>query len=597
MSELELKQKLQHAAMAEDLQLKQNAPTLWWALHFHKNSRMEAMDFTDVPYLISLYTNIQYDHRMVVEKSVQCGLSELFIVTSHVEAAAGLTVMYVLPKYELRNRFVNNRVSKLHNKVTKYKEMINVNGKGFHRTSLMQFGRGTLVYVGSNVETEFVEIPIDSAFVDEKDRCNLSNLDLLPDRYTASPYKFHREISNPTVEGFGIDARYQESSQAEWFIKCPHCGHTFVPSFFLHVVEQTGVREFRPLDPTYDPDNSGEIALFCDKCHKPVDRLMAGEYVHKYPGKTWRGYRISKLFNKFASIRELYDRWIKIQGNDTKIQKFYNSDLGLPYTAEGAKLTEGMLNACRREYTTIAPTPVTHVRFIGVDVGAELHYVVRDLVIENGVKVRRLLDVGAVMNFELLCSEVIEKWQPRMLVIDAFPEIHKVMELKSKYTFVYSSKFQFDQRKLAVNKKDRELSMDRTALLDYTKQAFDQQLVINPKNAPHLYSGQYYSHLMASTRILQTDEEHPEKSRFEWVHTAPDHLFLAEAYCYQAYVMLPNIDDVIQFFTDNTQPTALAGISHIDNLTEEQQRELARKAALTPNTILNNIRTQHLRKK
>jgi len=205
---------------------------MYWARNYHINTRLQKMQFKDMYYLFELYQIIGDTPYMVVEKSVQCGMSELFIIQSHVEAGEmGMTVMYVLPKYELRNRFVNNRIYKLHKRAPVYHQMLIAAETKVHRTSLMHFGNGTLAYVGSNVQDEFIEIPVDSAYVDEKDRCNLPNLLMLPDRLTASPYKFQREISQPTTEGFGIDERYAESSQGVWMIKCPGCGKRFVPEF------------------------------------------------------------------------------------------------------------------------------------------------------------------------------------------------------------------------------------------------------------------------------------------------------------------------------------------------------------------------------
>ena len=88
---------------------------------------------------------------MVVEKAVQVGLSELFIIQSHIEAGErGMTVMYVLPKYEMRNRFVNNRIYKAHNRVGYYQDLLKASNSKVHRTSLMHFGSGTLIYVGSS---------------------------------------------------------------------------------------------------------------------------------------------------------------------------------------------------------------------------------------------------------------------------------------------------------------------------------------------------------------------------------------------------------------------------------------------------------------
>lgn len=207
---------------------------LYWAHAYHKNIRGEKMAFPKdrgVNYLWDLYKGIGDWTHMCVEKSVQCGLSELFIIQSHLEAAErGMSIMYILPKYDLRNRFVNNRVYKLH-KLPTYNQFIKHGA--VHRTSLMHFGKGTLVYTGSNVADQFLEAPIDSVYIDEKDQCHLGNLLLVPNRLVASPYRYEREIANPTVAGFGIDERYLESSQATWMIKCTGCGEWFTPDFFF----------------------------------------------------------------------------------------------------------------------------------------------------------------------------------------------------------------------------------------------------------------------------------------------------------------------------------------------------------------------------
>ena len=57
-----------------------NCPAGHWANDFHVNTRGEKMDFENMNYLLSLYMLIDLAPRMVVEKSVQCGLSELFII-------------------------------------------------------------------------------------------------------------------------------------------------------------------------------------------------------------------------------------------------------------------------------------------------------------------------------------------------------------------------------------------------------------------------------------------------------------------------------------------------------------------------------------
>lgn len=554
-------------------------PTLEWAKTHHVNTRGEPMQFMDMNYLLELYMCINRTPKMVVEKSVQCGLSELFIIQAHLEAASGLTVMYVLPKYESRNRFVNNRIHKLHRRVEQYKSLVKT-ASGAHRTSLMHFGNGTLAFVGSNVESEFIEMPVDSAFVDEKDRCNLANLLLLPDRLTASPYKYQREISNPTVEGFGIDERYLESSQAQWKIKCESCGEHFTPDFFRHVVRQIDTRVYEPRDPEYEEGK--EMRLIHD-CGAPVDRLKEGEWVHDFPEKEWQGYRISKLYTKHTPLSTLYKSWMDATGNELKKQVFFNSDLGLPFTAKGAKVTQSDLQRCCRDYSW----PVSrssNTKIMGVDVGAELVVVVRDLCRDGDAQILRLLYAGRVPSFAML-GDLIKKWNPKIVVIDAYPEIHKVMELKAEYKQVISSRFQEGHRKINVDKKGREITMDRTAILDYVKQAIDEETNILPPNAEFIDEGYYFDQMTASTRILETDEKNLEKSRFVWVHTRGDHYFLAEAYCMQAFQLLPD-NSVLSFFEDSLHKMK-APLQDTDEVRKMSPEELKR---MSPTMLLERMR-------
>jgi Phage terminase large subunit gpA, ATPase domain len=573
-----------------------------WALYSHVNTRLQKMSFKDLPYLIQLYKIIGKTPLMVVEKAVQCGLSELFIIQSHIEAGEdGMTVMYILPKYELRNRFVNNRIYKLHRKVATYNRFVMEAETKVHRTSLMHFGKGTLAYVGSNVSDEFIEIPVDSAYVDEKDRCNLPNLLMVPDRLTASPYKYQREISNPTTEEFGIDERYLESSQGTWNIKCPHCGKWFVPDFFTHVVREIASNVYAPRDETVDPDPNayGEMALIHD-CGKPLNRLVSGEWIHEYPNREWKGFRVSKIFTKFTPLRKLYQTWAKAVGNDLRTQLFYNSDLGLPFSSKGSKLTRHMLDECKRPYGwPVSQVERGSVRVVGVDVGDDLHVVMRERVKTSVGILMRLIGVWVLPGFNQLV-QILREWKPKCVVIDAAPEIHKVMDLKAEFGFVWSSRFQEGVTDMTKHKDKREVRMDRTALLDYVKQGFEMGNLVNPMQAESLESGSYYAHLMASTRILEANENHPEKSRFVWKEgSRPDHFFLAEAYCLQAGMIMPD-HSVFDFFENEsraiTEHGAKRNATGDSSMSDKEREDISRLKKLTPHVFLESVFDKHVNK-
>jgi hypothetical protein len=538
--------------------VKAASPVLYWAKRYHKNTHLEEMLFTDMHYLVALYRDFHKFEEMAVIKSVQVGLSELFICGAHEEAARGLTVFYVLPKYEIRNRFVSNRIHRIHKNAGYYAHMIRMAKSmgGSERTSLVHFGRGGIAFVGSNVEDEFVEMPVDSAYVDEFDRCNQRNLLLLPDRLTASKYKHHRMISNPTVEGYGIDLEYSQSSKASWMMKCEHCGQRFVPNFFEHVVKQVGQNE-------YIPRNSKALTedrLVCDKCGGLVDRLQKGEWVHEQPTVDKKGFRISQLLNKHILLRKLVKEWSDV-ASETQKQIFYNSKLGLAYSTAGSKINDWQLDLCKRRYPwpIMASPPRDAVRTMGVDVGSVLHVVVRERVRDKGTQARRLLWAGEVRDFSEL-RKLIMAWQPKRCVIDAMPEIHEVSKLKERHSEVYSSQFQESLIEMSVNKQTRLVKMDRTAILDAVKAAVDDEVMLIPDVDPaDLCDGIYYSHLTASTRIFEPNEKDPKKSRFVWVESArPDHYFLAEAYCLQADLMLP-VSGVFDFYNQEIDKAHKAG--------------------------------------
>jgi len=552
------------------------------------------MSFKNFPALLALYLNVKKYKQWAIEKCVQFGVSELAIIESTREAAdLGMTVMYVLPKYESRNRFVNNRINKLYRDMPKYRSLWK-EAKSTHRTSLMHIGTGTIVYVGSNVSTEFVEIPIDSGWVDEKDKCNQSNLLLLPDRYVASPFKYHREIANPTIEGFGIDERYQKSTQEQWTIKCPHCNKFIMPDFFKHVVREVDKGIYLPRDTKWKEGK--EPRLICE-CGKPLDRLSEGEYVAEFKDKQWHGTRLNEIYNKFYSLGLLVDEWKDAQNNDTKTQIFYNNRLGLPFSSKGAKITISDLNNLKRKYIMPKSTEARdNPRIMGIDVGAGLNVVIRDLVKVDGIEERRLIHAEVVSDFQAVYN-LLDEWRPKIAVIDNDPEIHEVMRLKSKYRNVYSSRFQEGLRKINLDKENRHITMDRTAILDYVKQFVDEEILILPSNVEFIPF--YYDQLTASTRILETDEDNPDKAKYTWVHAKPDHYHLAEVYCCQAWMCMPSWGSTLEFFkaeAAKARPSSGNVKDDLDELSASKREELERLSKMRPEQFLANIQKDFAKK-
>lgn len=571
--------------------LKTNAPLLYWATQYHRNIRGDRMTFKDRPYLIVLYRDFLKFHKLAVIKPVQHGLSELFIIASFYEAAElGYVVMYVLPKYRGRDRFVNSRIDTLLRKVPAYGKLVN-EAAGTSRVSLKQMGRGQILYVGSNMEDEFVEAPIDSAFVDEKDRCNQKNLLLLPDRYSASPHKFHREISTPTIEGRGIDGRIQISTKGRWTIKCEACNHYFYPGFFETVVKQVEEKKWVVRD-----ERCGEFdepRVICPKCGRPVNRFSKGEYVEEFPGREWVGRIVAPTVSPTVSLRELVNTWNDSCTNPQKKEFFYNSRLGLPYTSEGAKFSSGLLTAVQEPYQyPVGHEDIHGPLFMGVDVGDVLTVVIRERVRDShGMLVHRLVFATELPSFTLL-KELLKEWNPKVCVIDADPEIHNIASLKGEFKNVYSSRFQHGLLEFRINREGRVLNEDRTAAIDSLKSSFEAHSVMNPEGSEVLVGGRYWSQMQASTRVLVVNENNPEKSYYSWEENSPDHFMLAETYCNQALRLIPGesfLDYYAQFAAANTAPIAKdtsVGGGVVSNTLNDAEA----LAAITPEQFLERLR-------
>jgi len=587
-------QHLAEQVILKEMDLKErfkvDAPVLYWATQFHRNIRGDRMSFKDRPYLIVLYRDFLKHHYFVVMKPVQHGLSELFLVGSFYEAAElGYIVMYILPKYKGRDRFVNSRVDTVIRRVPAYGRLIR-EAAGTSRVSLKQFGKGQIVYVGSNVEEEFVEIPIDSAFIDEKDRCNQRNLLLVPDRYSASPYKFHREISTPTIEGRGIDGRIQNSTKGYWFIQCPSCNYRFIPGFFESLVRQVEESKWILRD---ERCGDNEPSIVCPRCNKPVNRFSKGEYVEEHPGRQWTGRIVPATVSPTVSMRELYDTWVDSFSNPQKREFFYNSRLGLPYTSDGAKFSDGLLASVEVPYQyPIKKEAVKGPLFMGVDVGSVLTVVIRERIRdEQNMLVRRLVLATELPSFSLL-KNLIKEWNPKVVVVDADPELHEVATLKGACKQVYASRFQHGLLEVRINRDDRVVNEDRTMAIDGLKSSFDQRTTINPEGAEVIVGGRYYSQLKASTRVLVVNENNPEKSYYSWEENSPDHFMLAETYCFQAGLIMPG-ESILDYYAQavNANMVKKEEIKLTSTTGEEKSvADLEKMTHLTPDQFLAGLR-------
>ena len=512
------------------------------AKEYHRNTKRQRMDFSDKPYLIPIYYDISPEK--VIQKSVQCGISEMLICISIAYAEKGYSVLYVLPKFALRGRFVANRIDPLLEIVPEYRNLLeNAIGDSDSMT-LKHLGQGVINFVGSNSASEFIEFPADLIIVDELDRCDLTNLELADDRLDASELKHKIKISTPTTKDFGINNYYSLSDQKEWHIKCESCNEWQPILWDVNVVRQISENDYELLDTKYDKSLKGkspkgeskvdtitgdypegdysqrDYHVFCHKCGNPIDRLSKGEWVRKNDSLI-SGYHISQLFTPQTTIKNLWELFQEALFDNTKLQVFYNSKLGLPFIPKGSNIAKNILDDCRQEW--LMESTSKKRCSMGVDVGSVLH--VRISSLEGDV--RKAEYIGIVNDFNEL-SLLIERYNVRYCVIDMYPETRKVQEFQSVHRNIWLCRFtnSISIGARGYNKKedDQIIDADRTQVFDRLVASIQRKKLALPKNAGLI--DKYYEQMQAPVR--KKDED---KNRYYWSEGSnADHYFLAELY-------------------------------------------------------------------
>lgn len=471
---------------------------------------------------------------MVIKKSVQAYMTEFLVCDALVCADDGMRLFYVLPKIEIRNNFVRDRVNRLLLSVPYYRSRTRKGHKenilDIDNVGLKAFGeKGVLFFVGSNSRSSFISYPADKIIIDELDFCDQSNLELAEDRMKASPYRHRIDVSTPTRQDFGIDKLYNQSDKKAWFITCPECGCQQVLDFFVNVLRSSGDQEWELLDTEWDKAQDRDIRVFCRKCRKPIDRLAEGEWIAEFPDRSVSGYTISGLMSAERTVRSLFDAFNAALKDASKLQVFYNSDLGQAYTAAGQKLTPVILNQCIKAGLNYNMPSRGENTTMGVDVGQPLiHVWICD---HPGDGPRRLIWAGTVREFEEL-HMIVALFGVKWAVVDEKPETRKAREfqeaIKSRckvWLCRYPPTAQIEDLKIN-DEEETIISADRTQALDALVADFYNQVLLLPVNVESLEDGEVYRQLCAPTRVFNEGQGH-----YQWVNDGkPDHFFHAGGY-------------------------------------------------------------------
>lgn len=161
------------------------------------------------------------------------------------------------------------------------------------------------------------------------------------------------DLSTPGIEeASNIAPAYREGDAREYYLPCPHCGHS------QHL--GLGLEDFpKRFIPTLDEaGHIDEVVLLCEYCLQPIteaskrDMLARGEWrPTKAPElRTTRSYHIPTAISPMMSWRDLYLEYDKVKDSPSAVRSFVNLYLGLPFREAGRRPKIDNTTMLRGEY-------------------------------------------------------------------------------------------------------------------------------------------------------------------------------------------------------------------------------------------------------
>ncbi len=528
-------------------------PLLGMARALHRNRRGQPLSFADKPFLIPLYAWLDTLHEASFCKAVLTGISELMIQKIlHDAGWKNRICAYIMPQYATSERFVSERIDPLLLSVPAYAARVpggeygpGVKAQG--NLKRKRFGHlGSLLFLGSNTPSDFLEFSADTVIVDEYDVCDWNNVGKVWDRVRESSYPQVFRVSNPDFAGKGIHEAWKKGSRSKWYHQCPRCGERQPLDWEEHFVRRLDDGRWAPRD-----TERASLPALCDlrpvcrRCHQPWDRTAKGAcWVAESPFAT-ASFHVSRLdvlatTDRPQEMRRFFLEWLAAQGSSQKLRHFYRGVLGWPREDAGSRVTMDLLERAEEGQEPLdyqgGDAYKNQSVIMGVDVGALLH-------VTLSVLEKADTSSGYRRRGRLVCTcggkddlyRLQEQYHVNVIVIDADPETRMCKEIRQHFIdlgtcevwlcrFHMMAKVGREAFGLKIEWQEGLVMVDRTQLLDTTLDELATGERTLPSDAGTVLG--FHDQMRAPVRVL--DEEH---QRYKWTEgNDPDHFRLADSY-------------------------------------------------------------------
>jgi hypothetical protein len=522
-----------------------------FATTHHRNTKGEHLEFNKFYHMKELYETLA--RKICIMGGAQIGKTDWLVIDSLALAHSGLNAFFVLPKFDMRASFVQEKVQRPLNLSPEYKLILK--DSTFSRIEQMQFGRGIIKYVGSSVEADFVSYSADAYYIEEMDKCDsVENIELGFSRMDQSIYKIERFVSNPTTKQGLIYKRYDLSDKRKWMCPCDNCNEFSDLDFFKSVVDEVTDNEGNIINYVLRDDSwkrgcGRDIRIICPKCGSGVLDRNSPErfwFPTEQSERKITGYHMPSLISPTVAVSELWQEYRDALEDPSKMTRFYSMRLAVPYAATGNKISDAVLENCidkdyRLEihpgYACVVGNKHSGPCSMGIDTSPN-HIDVRISSYDRGK--RRMVYVGKFdATKSYLLHDLVSQYNVQVAVMDIGPE--KLMAEEFRDTakcVVWLCKYlgAGDGRFKSLNDREMIISIDRTEALDRGYSQLKTGKNILPVNYKDLLSGVYAQEMCELIREVEEDKKGNVK--YSWVGSAHNHHRHCDAYDLLAFEML-----------------------------------------------------------
>jgi hypothetical protein len=477
------------------------------------------------------------------EKSRQAGVSEnnvseiLYLCNRY----SFKKFMYLFPTRDQMRDFVRSRVDSAieESPYIKMRVCKDKNSQAFKRVANCD-----LFFRSGGKGNQAEGVDSDGVWFDERDRMTSSNLDAFRQGLKSSDLALIRDVSTPSLPGYGVDISFQLSDKKYWFVRCTKCGHWQNIQFSKSIVKIKAECRY---------------AYRCLKCSgiDCIDRTN-GEWVPEITDRQceWSGYHLSQLDCPWIPLEDIlkdYKRMIP--------QLFFNYVLGLPYVGSNLLIVQSDIN--NSIDSTIESIQKTGQYVIGVDWG-DTSWAVVGKVVQGKLLIvhyERLNYLDPELHIKRVL-ELIDSWKAQLCVCDkGYGRDRNSILIKERPNIVWEC-YYVDGAGVKIldnqwNSNSYRITSNRTVTLKVMSRAWRSGEFILPKRLVYnnKESKTYFDHLKS---LAIKVNEISEGVFWESVgNMGPDHFAHATNYALIAMYKIINRNYGTLGFLDSTLPSKI----------------------------------------